>query len=293
MVGVFSALAVSHRGQVVRRAVSRYTPDLTMLLTLSTNSLNKLMAAKAEPLHLLDIPALAYDKLDLRGLNVAASMLKGWSMQELDALRDAADKAHCPCLVLFDDVPLPFAAASPAERDSARERLQMIGKAAHRLGCNSIAVKVEAPDTDEALELAANEIKNAMAPVERLELNVLLSPEPGLTADPDRLTELIKTIGGFRIGSLPDFGSAAATGDAIGALRKLAPYAQAIHATIKSFSKNGSHSGYDLNECVQAVRSVGFENTLAIEYIGKADPIAAIDKAREQLQQAIEDEQGK
>ncbi len=278
---------------MVRLAPSRYTPGLIMLLTLSTNSLTKLMDKKSGGLQLLDVPALAHDKLDLRGLNVSASMLKGWTMQELDALRDAADKAHCPCLVLFDDVPLPFAATTAARREKARKRLQMIGKAAHRLGCNSIAIKCEAPDSEEALERAAHEIKTAMLPVERLELNVLLSPHEGLTSDPDRLTELIKLIGGFRIGSLPDFSSAAATGDAVSALRTLAPYAQAIHATIKAFSKNGKHSGYDLAECVQAVRSVGFENTLAIEYVGKADPVANIEKARVQLTEAIEDEQDK
>lgn len=263
-----------------------------MLLTLSTNSLTKLMGKKADGLHLLDVPAFTREKLDLRGLNIAASMLKGWSISELDALRDAADKAHCPCLVLFDDAPLSFAGAAAKSRDKARERLELIGRAAHRLGCNSIAIKCEAPDTDKALELTAQQIKAAMSPVERLELNVLISPDAGLTADPDRLTELIKRIGGFRIGSLPDFASAAATGDTIGALRKLAPYAQAIHATVKSFSKTGKHTGYDLAECVHAIRSVGFENTLAIEYTGKADPVANIETAREQLRQAIEDEQG-
>ena len=128
--------------------------------------------------------------------------------------------------------------------------------------------------------------------VERLELNVLLAPHEGLTASTERLTALIKRIGGFRIGSLPSFGAAAAAGqgDPIDGLRKLAPYAGAIHATIEGFTKKGTHKSWDLKACVTAIRSVGFLNTLAIDYTGEGDPIPNIEKARDLLQTAIDAE---
>jgi hypothetical protein len=123
-----------------------------------------------------------------------------------------------------------------------------------------------------------------------LELNILLAPNEGLAQTTDRLTSVIKRVGGFRIGSLPNFGAAAALGDGdpIEALRKLAPYAGAIEATVEGFSKKGAHKSFDLAACVTAIRSVGFVNTLAIDYAGSADPVANIEKARDILQAAID-----
>ena len=83
-------------------------------------------------------------------------------------------------------------------------------------------------------------------------------------------------------------GHAAASGSMIETLRKLAPYAGAIHATVADFTKKGAHKAYDLAECVQSIRSVGFLNTLAIDFVGTGDPIAGIEAARVLLQEGIE-----
>lgn len=258
-----------------------------MLLTLSTRSLSSLVGTNGETsLTLLDIPDYASRELQLRGLNVPASMLAGWSLEDLDRLRDVADKAGCPCLVLIEDAPIEFANAKKA--DAARDRVQRLAVAANRLGCNALALQCAGKDDDDVFDRTAAAIKSVMTYVERFELNLLLAPGPGLTASPERLTDLIKRIGGFRIGSLPDFASAAATGDAVDALRKLAPYAGAIHATVQSFTKAGKHKEYDLDACVAAISSVGFVNTLAIDYCGSGDPAENIERARDALLAAIE-----
>jgi sugar phosphate isomerase/epimerase len=262
-----------------------------MLLTLSTRSLLRRMDGNGDSsLSLLDMPDFVSRHLQLRGLNVPASMLAGWSLEDLDRLRDRADKAGCPCLVLIEDSPLRFADRKESVREKARERVRRLALAANRLGCNALALRCEGPDTDDAFEQTAAEIKSLMPVVERFELNLLLAPADGLTAMPDRLTDLIKRIGGFRIGSLPSFAAAARTGDAIDALRKLAPYAGAIHASVGGFNKSGRHEGYDLGDCVAAIRSVGFANTLAIEYTGDDDPVENIEHARDVLQAAIDAE---
>ena len=261
-----------------------------MLLTLSTQSLAKKVSANGEDFSMLDVPDYTIRQLQLRGLSVSASMLSGWSLEMLDQLRDRADKAACPCLVLVEDKPLPLGAPSDRKRQTAFERVERLGAAANRLGCNGLAIKVDAPDTDEAFERVADEFRKAMRAVERQELNILLMPHDGLTQDPDRLTELIKRVGGFRIGSLPTFAHAESTGNAAEALRKLAPYAGAIHASVGPFTKAGKHSGCDLKACVAAIRAVGFVNTLAIEFTGTGDPIASIEQAREQLQAALDAE---
>ena len=264
-----------------------------MLLTLATRSLASRISDSEDgegTLTVLDLPDFAIRHLQLRGLNVPASMLAGWSLQDLDRLRDRADKAGCPCLALIEDTPLSFGDPDRARREAAAERVKRLAVAANRLGCNALAVSCAASDDDETFDRVATHIKAVMPQVERMELNMLIAPGQGLTHGPDRLTDLIKRIGGFRIGSLPSFGHAAATGDVIGTLRKLAPYAGAVHATVRRFTGAGAHDGYDLTECVMAIRSVGFLNTLAIDYDGQEDPVEHIEKARAILQAAIEAE---
>jgi hypothetical protein len=261
-----------------------------MLLTLATGSLRSLIGDGEGQLTLFEVPDFAVRQLQLRGLNIQASMLAGWSLEDLDRLRDRADKAACPCLVLVEDTPLPFGSKSVTERENAAERTRRLAVGANRLGCNALALRIEARNDEASFERTAQALKEIMPTIERHELNVLLCAHEGLTAVPERLTDLIKKIGGFRIGSLPSFEDAARTGSTIDALRKLAPYAGAIHATVKSFSKTGGHTGYDLSECVAAIRSVGFLNTLAIDYVGDKDPVGMIERARVILQEAIDAE---
>jgi sugar phosphate isomerase/epimerase len=268
-----------------------------MLLTLATRSLARRIrpAGDGKPstgrMSALELPDFTIRQLRLRGLNVSASLFAGWSLEDLDRLRDRADKAGCPCLVLIEDTPLELGHADLEARDAAAERVRRLAAAAHRLSCNALAISCNGPDDDDTFDLVAEQIRGLMPLAERMELNILLAPAEGLTFSADRLTDLIKRIGGFRIGSLPSFGHAAATGDPIGTLRKLAPYAGAVQATIEEFTARGKHRGPDLAECVAAIRSVGFLNTLAIDYVGTKDPIAPIEKARTILQEAIDAEQ--
>jgi len=263
-----------------------------MLLTLATRSLRALTTAKSgnPKMSLLDVPEYVNRHLQLRGLNLFAAELAGWPLPRLDRLRDRADKAGCPCLVLVEDQPLSFVHPDAVELEKATDRVERLVVAATRLGCNSLAIACEAPDTEDAFEATADEIRALMQVIERNELNLLIAPNEGLTASPERLTDLIKRIGGFRIGSLPSFGHAAETGEIEQTLRKLAPYAGSIHATVMDFNKKGKHDKFDLGVCIDAIRAVGFVNTLAIDYQGKGDPIEVIKQARNVLQEAIDTE---
>lgn len=263
-----------------------------MLLTLATRSLRALTSGKGTGtrMSLLDVPDFALRQLQLRGMNLFASELSGWTLPRLDRLRDRADKAGCPCLVLVEDTPLSFVHPDAEELEKSSDRVERLVVAATRLGCNSLAIACEAPDTDDAFDATADELRAMMPTIERNELNLLIMPWKGLTESPDRLTDLIKRIGGFRIGSLPSFAHANETGSIEQTLRKLAPYAGSIHATVNGFTKAGKHEQFDLTAGVEAIRSVGFVNTLAIDFQGKGDPVEAVKKARELLQEAIDTE---
>ena len=101
-----------------------------MLLTLAMRSLERLVTGNGEEsLSTLDVPDFAISQLQLRGMNVASSMLAGWSLEDLDRLRDRGDKAGCPCLVLIEDTPLRLADTDLSVVESATERVQRLAVA--------------------------------------------------------------------------------------------------------------------------------------------------------------------
>ncbi|MDP7070198.1 MAG: TIM barrel protein [Phycisphaerales bacterium] len=265
---------------------------MTLLLSLTTRSLQSLLDPNADPPRtLLDAPAFASSEFGLRGLSVDVDMLAGWSVEQLSTLRHRGDQAACPCLVLVDTEPLAMGSNDEATQQAATQRLTRVATAANRLGCNSVAVRVAltADDTDE-MDRAAQAIQDAMVAVERLELNLLLVPGPGGTQSSDQLAELIKKVGGFRIGALPTYGDTAAAEDQLEHVRKLAPYAGAIHIRCEGFKRGGAHRGLDLAAGLQAAKSVGYQSNVAIDYVGEGDPAKEIARAVEILQAAIDAE---
>jgi len=257
-----------------------------MLLTLSTRSLQHAKRAKA-PLGPMDVPDFVAEELGLRGLNVHTPLLKGMVPRDLEALRDRADRARCPILVLVDETALDF---GPDSGPASIERVARLGLCASKLGAPAVAVELAALPEAQFDAYAAN-VKRSLAALDKFDTHLLVRPGQG-AGDPQRLADMIKKIGGFRIGSMPTFAHAAASGDAADTLRRLAPYAQAVEASVKGFSKAGKHESWDLVGCLDAIRNVGYQNTLCIDYAGKTDPVGNIERARDLFAKAIDPGEG-
>lgn len=258
---------------------------MTLLLTLTTGSVQSLFKKGCTAVDLQTVPALAMSQLGLRGLNINAEQLGGWSPKDFDALRDHADKAACPCLVLVDKTMLKFGYDQPST-DESMDRIGRLSAAADRLGCNALSIMTDVPvDDEDNLDVAIDELRHVMIGIEARELNLLLAIGGGMTATADGLIDLVKRVGGFRIGVLPVFGDG---DDPVEHLRRLAPYAGAVHMRVEGFTKGGSHSGADLAAGVNALKRVGYQNTIAIEFTGKTKVEASIEMARDVLQQAID-----
>jgi hypothetical protein len=253
-------------------------------MTLAAGSLKGLV--DSGELALVDIPEFTMREFDLRGLNVPASMFTGCSIDVFDRLRDNADKAGCPVLILVEDVPLNCMVSDPKTLTASLDRIQRLAVAANRLGCNSLAISCTAPaKNDDAFEATAAGLKQAIAQIDDFDLNLLLTPSAGMTDDPDRLTDLIKKVGGFRIGSYPSFAHAQKSGDAHNTLRKLAPYAGGLEITARS--KKGGDATIDAYEAVESVLGVGYQNTIALAFEGKGDAVTTLRAARRKVAEAL------
>jgi hypothetical protein len=189
---------------------------------------------KKPQLDLLDLPRFTRENLGLAGVNLSTDLLAGADRARLEAIRERADRASCACLLLIEPEPQNFGSSDESSVAAAIHRTIRVAEAAHILGCSSIAVRVKAQDDDVGLLRVAAGLKKVVERAEKLDINLLIAPEAGLTAKPERVTELLKKVGGFRVGTFPDFQSAAASGDGVGYLHRLTPYATSVCAsTIK------------------------------------------------------------
>ncbi len=283
-----------------------------MLLTLNAVSMRKRMKGTSKKaLSLTDLPQLTLDQLCLRGLIVDTSLLQGWHLDQMDQLRIRADQAGCPCLVLRESHLVAANTTDDKLKTDSLDRLSLVAQAAHRLGCNALAVTVKSFTDDVGLERSASFLREVMKRLDRLELNLLIEPGSGTIAKPEVLIELVKKVGGFRIGTMPNFANAWNSDDCVTTLRQTVPYAGAVLATCgfdaakssKSKTKNAkSTTNPDqtealgqvdiemLNLCVEAIKSVGYSQILAIDYVGHGAPENIIDAARLTILEAMDEQ---
>lgn len=271
-----------------------------MLLTLSAISLRSMFAkgkGGRSRLDLQDLPRFTREELGLHGLNMSTELLTGVSRETLERLRERADKAGCACLLLVESDAQPFGDPSEAAGAAAIERTQKVIQAASILGCNAVAVRITGEDDQSVFQRAADRLRKAVERAEKLELNLLIAPNAGLTQSPERITDLIKKVGGFRVGTYPDFQAAAASNDPVNYLRRLTPYASVVSAsTVKFGGKTGKddesigpmkHEPYELEPLIDAILSVGYDGTLGIEYRGTGDAKIGVLRSRATLESLL------
>jgi len=257
-----------------------------MLIALSASSLRGLLTRAKSPLALHDLPNFVREELDMRGLNLPSDMLAGKSLAEVDRLRDRADRVGCPCLMLLESQALDIA-GSDAAQAAAMERLRKLATAANRLGSAFVGVKLLDITSSARMDRAAIGLRTALGEMDRWEVNLLLQPVGGLLAQGDPLVELVKKVGGFRIGALPSFQHAFESGNLKDMLRRLAPYAQAMIAEVRGFTAAGKHVDWTIESAIETLRLVGFGNMLSLDYTGKGDGIKHLIKANEVLLSAL------
>jgi hypothetical protein len=272
--------------------------QVQLLVTASASAFADRLRNEDDPLTLVDFPAFAAGEIGVRGVTLPASLLAGLTPPDLEAIRDAADKARCPTLLLREDRPQPLADADAAVRNDATSRVQRLSRAASILGSAQLGLAIEGKDDDERFELAASTVREAIHSINSFEVAVLLEATPGVAGEPGRLTDLIKKIGGFRIGSLVDFRFAHDTGDFEGTLRRLAPYAGTIFATVGASASGGKPAAaskdttpYDLEAGLKAVLAVGYQHAICLDHAGGPNAVAAMIEAREIIERCINPEE--
>jgi sugar phosphate isomerase/epimerase len=280
-----------------------------MLLTLTASCLRSMLSpgrAKKPKLDLLDLPVFARQTLGLSGINLSTDLLAGADRARLEGVRERADRASCACLLLIEAELQHFGANGEKTGMGAVERMLRVVEAAHILGCSAAAARIDGDDDDATFLRVAARLRPVMERAEKLDINLLIAPSKGITARPERVTELLKKVGGFRIGTYPDFQTASESKDAAAYLQRLTPYATAVAAsTIRFVTESGTavaddpsgehlgldvplrHEPYDLKPLVDAVISVGYDGPLSLDYRGTGDVTMGLIHSRDAIMAAL------
>lgn len=292
---------------------------LRMMYSLNVNSIRSLIKKRGKSaLSVLDLPRYTHEHLGLRALNLSTDLLKGLGRSEIERIRDQGDKVGCTCLMLSEPDSLDLGSSKDSVGDAAVDRMSRVILAGSVLGCNAVSLSISTKDSEDSFEFASDRMKRVLEHADRVDINVLISPNDGLTADPDRTTDLVKAIGGFRIGTLPDFQAAHKSGDASHYLRRLTPYATVVNASTLEFvegepdddammavegltgldalaaeleamddSAPPVHVGYELEPMVAAIKAVGFNGNIALDYRGDGDGTLGVLQTKDAIEAAL------
>lgn len=314
-----------------------------MLFSLNVNSVRDVLKRRgARAVGIEDLPRYAQEQTGLHAMTMSTDLLAGVTRDTMTRIRENGDRVGCACLLLNQTESLPFGDTKPKAGEDAVIRMTRVVEAASLLGCNSASLAITAKDDDESMERVAVRMRRVLERADRLEIMVLIRPEKGLTQNAERLTDLVKLIGGFRIGTLPDFEAAVASGDPVHYLKRLTPYASVVNASTQGFKEPEQqaepapkpkkkpaskkkpiaadveaddeamtvedailaaleadlddlddapppeHLGYDLTPLVGAIRAVGFDGSLSIDYRGPGDGTLGVLHSRDALEAALE-----
>lgn len=289
------------------------------MYSLNVNSIRPLLKKRGKnALSVQDLPRYTHDHLGLRALNLSTDLLKGMGRSGIAQIRDNGDKVGCTCLMLSEPEPLDLGNTNDTKGDAGIDRMSRVIVAGSVLGCNAVSLSIQAKDNDQAFDLVVERMKQVLEAADQVDINVLISPAPGLTHDPDRTTELVKAIGGFRIGTLPDFVAAHESGDASHYLRRLTPYATVINASTLGFEEGEPdgeamkaaeglsgldalaaeleamddsvppiHVGFELEPMVAAIKAVGFSGNIALDYRGGGDGTLGVLQTKDAIEAAL------
>jgi len=265
-----------------------------MLLAITSETLDShLSGKKGKAITLEEAPRFAAERLGVHGMVLDSKYLAGWSLERLDTLRNCADQAQCPCLILRESRGV-VTTGDAASQAAAMQRVELVTRAAQRLGCSAVSFRVDGVKGSEQLEHAAKFLRRTMERVERIDVNLLLEHGSGDLEKPEALVEMVKRVGGFRVGTMPNFGREKSGKDSAAVLRQTAPYAAAVLATIPDSEQKDAESEIEsalarVRPCMEALNLVGLHQVLALDYLGEGEMERVCEAVKREVELLDED----
>ena len=261
-----------------------------MQLSLAGWSLHPLFRSAVDPLQLLDFPRFTLDNFGIEAVELNNIFFASTEPAYLKQLVAAADSAGVKLLNIAVDEKGDLAGEDDAARELGLANYLRWVPIAAELGCTAIRANSGGKtivDRARAIKRCIESFRHLADAGRKHGIAILMEYHGGLSVDADSIIQVIQAVikshGPDAVGTLPDFGNWPENADREGSLRKILPYAKAVHAKVMEIGPDLSHPKFDLGKCVQITHEAGYEGYLGIEFEGTGDLIESVKRAVRKL----------
>ncbi len=253
-------------------------------------SLVRRFRREEHPLTLLEFPRVAREEFGIDQIELNEPFFERQDNGYLNMLRAAANSQGVRMLNIAVDRQGDLGAPDRMERMMAVSNHTRWFEIAAALGCNAIRANMGGhhdPDVAGRIERLIESF-GALAEVGgQMGIKILIENHGGVSADPENILRVIRSVNSPWIGTLPDFGNFPPEVDRFAALEKLAPYAVAVHAKAREFDATGNDPNIDIPRCIQILEKSGYTGSYGIEFEGKSDDHEGILKSKALIERSL------
>jgi sugar phosphate isomerase/epimerase len=188
-------------------------------------------------------------------------------------------------LIMIDEEG-PLAGLDEKERLQAVDNHRKWLDAAKFLECRTVRVNLHGEGDPEMKKLASIDSLSRLGELAgKLDLNIVVENHGGDSSKGFWLAAIIKEVGRYNVGTLPDFGNFCITHpwgttqpecedqyDRYKGIEELLPYAKGVSAKTYDFDANGEQPKMDYKRLIGLVKQSGFNGYIGIEYEGFNQP---------------------
>lgn len=188
-------------------------------------------------------------------------------------------------LIMIDEEG-PLAGLDEKERLQAVDNHRKWLDAAKFLECRTVRVNLHGEGDPEMKKLASIDSLSRLGELAgKLDLNIVVENHGGDSSKGFWLAAIIKEVGRYNVGTLPDFGNFCITHpwgttqpecedqyDRYKGIEELLPYAKGVSAKTYDFDANGEQPKMDYKRLIGLVKQSGFNGYIGIEYEGCNQP---------------------
>jgi sugar phosphate isomerase/epimerase len=265
-----------------------------MKLSLAGWSLHRLFRASDCPLTLLEFPRFTKEMFGIDAVELNSPFFESREPGYLQQLKAAAAHAGVELLNIAVDESGDLSSEDESARSDGINNYARWIPVAAELGCTAIRANSGGRKvTDRGLAVAncIESFHRLIAQGQKHNVAVLMENHGGISVDAETIvyimSELSKTHPRHAFGTLADFGNWPDHVDRYESLRRIMPFAHAVHAKVNEIDEQLNHPRFDHARCIEVAREAGFDGHLGIEYEGSTEPVEGVRRAVRKLRPLI------
>ncbi len=237
-------------------------------------------------LALLDFPQMMADRYEVHNLEFLAAHFASTEAAYVIELRRQLGRLRSRLINIQVDGPElnsggGLSDRNPAVRGAAVDAVKKWIGVARSLSARSVCAgpgNLNPADLTPTVEA----YRQLVAYARSREIHILVENREGL--EPDEMLTVIRGVGGYFIGALPDFGGFANEAARVAGLRALFQHAPALcHAVGAAFDEVGNEKAFDFQGCLEISKQLRFRGIYSVDYKGTGDPYQGVQNVINEL----------